>query len=259
MKTDITELVDMYDRGYFSKGDFFTKLFRLVFGGDIDAQLAVLGDAWRTEFLDWARKGYDNLRPADEYFMIGAPEDDDFPRQLAAYRRWWARQDGGLKHTAHGVRRTLIAMRNAAASPVQMLRYLRERGYVGARPGVALKEAFGPLPMRYRRIANSWREDGSGAEDDVVNREVMEGIREAEAKRGGRTSVETSENLVDHLPGLEPVAEALRQHRDGEPIAAVCARCGGHLRVDEVAATGALIVRCPEEHILFRAKRSPRK
>ena len=56
-------------------------------------------------------------------------------------------------------------------------------------------------------------------------------------------------------PELVAVGEALAQHRRGEAITAQCTTCGRVLVLTDVQATGALVVRCPDGHVSFRARR----
>lgn len=62
--------------------------------------------------------------------------------------------------------------------------------------------------------------------------------------------------ILKRHPELVAVGEAIEQNRRGEPITALCNKCGSTLEVTEVPATGALVVTCPQGHISFRASRS---
>lgn len=63
------------------------------------------------------------------------------------------------------------------------------------------------------------------------------------------------EALLKKHPELVSVGEALLQLRLGQAVTATCMQCGQVLLVEEVEATGALVIRCPEGHTFFRAKR----
>lgn len=61
-------------------------------------------------------------------------------------------------------------------------------------------------------------------------------------------------SILKAHPELVAVGEALDQRRRGEPITARCVKCGLPLEIEEVAATGVVIVRCANGDTLFRAK-----
>lgn len=75
-------------------------------------------------------------------------------------------------------------------------------------------------------------------------------VREAEAAASARDEGRESPGM------LEAVGEALAQHGRGEVVTARCAACERVLEVVDVVATGALVVRCPDGHVSFRARRS---
>lgn len=62
--------------------------------------------------------------------------------------------------------------------------------------------------------------------------------------------------LLAAHPELVAVGEALRQLGEGHPVTATCVKCGKTLVAESVDATGALVIRCPDSHTFFRAKRS---
>lgn len=62
--------------------------------------------------------------------------------------------------------------------------------------------------------------------------------------------------LLAKHPELAAVGEALAQIRDGKAVTARCVKCGKQLLVEDVAATGTLVIRCPDGHTFFRARRS---
>jgi hypothetical protein len=64
--------------------------------------------------------------------------------------------------------------------------------------------------------------------------------------------------ILKKHPELVSVTEALRQLRNHEPVTATCIKCHQLLQVSEVEATGALVIRCPDGHTLFRARRDKR-
>lgn len=61
--------------------------------------------------------------------------------------------------------------------------------------------------------------------------------------------------LASH-PELSAVGEALQQLGEGHPVTATCVKCGKTLVAESVDTTGALVIRCPDGHTFFRAKRS---
>jgi hypothetical protein len=61
--------------------------------------------------------------------------------------------------------------------------------------------------------------------------------------------------LLQKHPELASVGQALEQLRQGLPVTATCFKCGLRLLAEEVEATGALVIRCPDGHTSFRAKR----
>jgi hypothetical protein len=61
--------------------------------------------------------------------------------------------------------------------------------------------------------------------------------------------------LAKH-PELVAVGEALEQIRQGKPVTARCVKCGKQLIAEEVDETGALVIRCPDGHTFFRARRA---
>jgi hypothetical protein len=73
--------------------------------------------------------------------------------------------------------RELREMRRRGKTPIEMIRYLHEMGLSRGLIGVAFGDAFG-LTMRYERVAMSWRSDGTGAADDLVNRQLTDALRE---------------------------------------------------------------------------------
>lgn len=61
-------------------------------------------------------------------------------------------------------------------------------------------------------------------------------------------------SLLEKHPELLAVGEALDQRRRGEPITARCTKCGLPLTIEEIQATGVVIVRCPTGDTTFRIK-----
>ena len=61
--------------------------------------------------------------------------------------------------------------------------------------------------------------------------------------------------LLARHPELAEVARVLTAYRQGQSLEVPCRRCGGPVRVTEVAVTGALVVACDTGCTLFRARR----
>jgi hypothetical protein len=61
-------------------------------------------------------------------------------------------------------------------------------------------------------------------------------------------------SLLKEHPELVAVGQALDQRRHGEPIIARCVKCGLLLEIEEVAATGVVIVRCATGDTVFRIR-----
>jgi hypothetical protein len=66
-------------------------------------------------------------------------------------------------------------------------------------------------------------------------------------------SLDIPPSILKRHPELVAVGEALEQRRRGEPVVARCGKCGALLEVEEVVATGAVVVRCPKGDTFFRA------
>jgi hypothetical protein len=65
-------------------------------------------------------------------------------------------------------------------------------------------------------------------------------------------------SILKSHPELAAVHEALDQDRKGEPITALCFKCGMLLQLERVAATGAVVVRCPNGDTFFRSVQARR-
>jgi hypothetical protein len=61
--------------------------------------------------------------------------------------------------------------------------------------------------------------------------------------------------VLQKHPELVAVGQALEQLRQGQPITATCIKCGQVLTVETIATVGVLVIRCPDGHTSFRAKR----
>ena len=81
--------------------------------------------------------------------------------------------------TAPRLQRDLRAMWRRGETPVAMIRYLYAAGLSPGLIGIAFKDAFG-LVMRYQRLADAWREDGTFVSDEVVNLRLTEALRDVE-------------------------------------------------------------------------------
>jgi hypothetical protein len=98
------------------------------------------------------------------------------------------------------LQRDLRAMRRRGETPVQMIRYLQAKGLTPGRIGVALGDAFG-LAMRDTSLASSWRSDGTGTADDLVDRQLGDALREIE---------EAARRAMPPLASRDAAPQALR-------------------------------------------------
>jgi hypothetical protein len=61
--------------------------------------------------------------------------------------------------------------------------------------------------------------------------------------------------LLSKHPELVSVGQALEQLRLGQPVTATCIKCGQRLIIESAEVVGVLVIRCPDDHTFFRAKR----
>lgn len=59
-------------------------------------------------------------------------------------------------------------------------------------------------------------------------------------------------------PEAVQIAEALRQHASGVPVTARCPVCDQVLVVTEIPEIGSTWVRCPNGHVNYHARSTPR-
>lgn len=89
MNSELTELVAMYDNGFWSKGDLFYRITWLVPKVSVQAIIDQLSSELRAEFTMWLQDTYDNDLPDSAFVSIG--QQDDPPERgprLEALRAW---------------------------------------------------------------------------------------------------------------------------------------------------------------------------
>jgi hypothetical protein len=93
MIKDLAELVAMYDRGAWSRGDFFYQA--TLFVPDVAIQTVVdhLPDTLREDFVHWLRETYDNDVSIDDFVSIVTTEDRGQMRTRIEALRTWLRAD----------------------------------------------------------------------------------------------------------------------------------------------------------------------
>jgi hypothetical protein len=89
MIDELAELVAMYDRGAWSRGDFMYQVTLFVPEVSVQSIVDQLPASLRDEFVGWLREAYDNDVPVDDFVSIGQ-QDDPAQKQLRleALRAW---------------------------------------------------------------------------------------------------------------------------------------------------------------------------
>lgn len=100
MIDELAELVELYEQGAWSRGDYFHRITLLVPNFSVDELLDELPSSDREDFVCWLRETYDNDVPAESFVSIGAPGDTSLARARI-----------------HGIRSWLRANRRADAPP----------------------------------------------------------------------------------------------------------------------------------------------
>jgi hypothetical protein len=94
MIADIDEILDLHQRGTFSRLDVLGHVFDLIDRHGVDAVLRGLPSSWRELFIRWARSQYDNETPATEYVVLHHAEiPPDKVRAIEAIRAYFHRPD----------------------------------------------------------------------------------------------------------------------------------------------------------------------
>lgn len=95
MINELAEIVEMYEQGAWSRGDYFYRITLLVPAFSIDEIVLKLPTCDRDDFVCWLHETYDNDVPANEFVSIGHQNDtaltgeriDDIRRWLRVNRR----------------------------------------------------------------------------------------------------------------------------------------------------------------------------
>jgi hypothetical protein len=91
----VHDIIEAYDQGTYTHGDALNRILSLATQHPIEEIVASLPDPWRTDFLSWARRTFDNEIPLDEFVIIseGITTDEDL-RPIAIIREWFRREKG---------------------------------------------------------------------------------------------------------------------------------------------------------------------
>jgi hypothetical protein len=89
MINELAELVEMYEQGAWSRGDYFHRITLFVPDFSIDELIHELPTSDRDDFVGWLRETYDNDVPADKFVSIGTRSNTAPARaQIDALRAW---------------------------------------------------------------------------------------------------------------------------------------------------------------------------
>lgn len=91
MINELAELVEMYEQGAWSRGDYFHRITLLVPGVSIDELIHELPTSDRDDFVCWLRDTYDNDVPPDRFVSIGHQGDTTLARERIDSLRGWLR------------------------------------------------------------------------------------------------------------------------------------------------------------------------
>lgn len=91
MISELAELIEMYEQGAWSRGDYFHRITLLVPNFSLDELLRELPTSDRDDFVRWLRETYDNDVPADSFVSIGHRDDTTRIRERIDSLRDWLR------------------------------------------------------------------------------------------------------------------------------------------------------------------------
>jgi hypothetical protein len=91
----INELAELYERGAWSRDDYFHRLTLLVPDLPIGELLRELPTSDRDEFVSWLRETYDNDVPPESFVSIGYRDDPALDRTRIDGLRSWLRANRG--------------------------------------------------------------------------------------------------------------------------------------------------------------------
>jgi len=100
MINELTELVEMYEQGAWSRGDYFHRITLLVPDFSIDELIHQLPTSDRDDFVRWLRETYDSDVPADNYVSIGNQGDTTLARERIDCLRGWLRANRRIDGSA---------------------------------------------------------------------------------------------------------------------------------------------------------------
>lgn len=92
MINELAELIEMYELGTWSRGDYFHRITLLVPTLSVGELLHELPSADRDDFVRWMRETYDNDVPADHFVSIGYRDDAARSRERIDSIREWLRE-----------------------------------------------------------------------------------------------------------------------------------------------------------------------
>lgn len=96
MINELAELIELYEQGAWSRGDYFYRITLLVPDFSIEELRDELPTSDREDFVSWLREMYDNDVPADSFVSIGTPGDTALARARIDALRSWLRAHRGV-------------------------------------------------------------------------------------------------------------------------------------------------------------------
>lgn len=91
MINELAELVELYEQGAWSRGDYFHRITLLVPAFSIDELIHELPTSDRNDFVCWLRETYDNDIQADKFVSIGHRGDTALAFERIDGLRSWLR------------------------------------------------------------------------------------------------------------------------------------------------------------------------
>jgi hypothetical protein len=91
---DLNDLIESYDTGMYSLEDVLNRILSLASTYPMDVIITDLPEHWRTEFLSWARRKFDNDIPLHQFVTISqgkSGSEDLIP--IARIREWFREHD----------------------------------------------------------------------------------------------------------------------------------------------------------------------
>lgn len=91
MISEIAELIEMFEQGAWSRGDYFHRITLLVPSLSVDELVRELPAPDRHDFVRWLHEMYDNDVPADGFVSLGQRDDPARTRERITSIRDWLR------------------------------------------------------------------------------------------------------------------------------------------------------------------------